>query len=169
MKEKYIITELHRNADVFKKLLNNVPEEIYLWRQNEKKWCMLGIICHLYDEEREDFRARVKLVLENPQLPANPINPVGWVTERKYIEQNYNTVLANFLNERNISVEWLNQLKDPIWGNVYTHPKIGDLSAKMFLINWLAHDYLHIRQIIKLKYDYLKEISGENLSYAGEW
>jgi hypothetical protein len=169
MKEKYIITELHRNADVFNNLLNNIPKEIYLWRQNEQKWCLLEIICHLHDEEREDFRARVKLVLETPERFANPINPVGWVTERKYIEQDYDKMFENFLHERNKSVEWLNQLNEPKWLNVYKHPQIGDLSAKMFLTNWLAHDYLHIRQIIKLKYDYLKEITGENLSYAGDW
>ena len=28
---------------------------------------------------------------------------------------------------------------------------------------------LHIRQITRLKYDYLKEISNENLRYAGNW
>jgi hypothetical protein len=39
----------------------------------------------------------------------------------------------------------------------------------MFLHNWLAHDYLHIRQIIRIKYDYLKKTSGEILLYAGEW
>ena len=39
----------------------------------------------------------------------------------------------------------------------------------MMLTNWLAHDYLHIRQIIKLKFDFLKDQSDEHLSYAGEW
>jgi hypothetical protein len=169
MNEKNIINELLRNANVFDKLLHNIPKEIYLWRQNEKKWCLLEIVCHLYDEEREDFRARVKLVLENPELPANPINPVGWVTERKYIEQNYDDMLNKFLIERKQSVDWLNGLKDAKWNNIHKHPQLGELSAKMFLTNWLAHDYLHMRQIIKLKYDYLKAITGEDLSYAGEW
>jgi hypothetical protein len=39
----------------------------------------------------------------------------------------------------------------------------------MIFANWLAHDYLHIRQILRLKYEYLKSISEEDLSYAGEW
>jgi hypothetical protein len=33
----------------------------------------------------------------------------------------------------------------------------------------MAHDLLHIRQITKLKYDYLKYLSGQGLSYAGDW
>ncbi len=43
------------------------------------------------------------------------------------------------------------------------------MTAKMFLSNWLAHDYLHIRQITKLKYDYLKQLTNEDLNYAGNW
>jgi hypothetical protein len=43
------------------------------------------------------------------------------------------------------------------------------MTAMLFLSNWLAHDYLHIRQIIKLKFDYLEKMTGEGLSYAGDW
>jgi uncharacterized protein YutE (UPF0331/DUF86 family) len=46
---------------------------------------------------------------------------------------------------------------------------LENLSAKMIFKNWLAHDYLHIRQIIRLKFEYLKGFTGENLSYAGDW
>ena len=169
MNEKYIIKELEQNCDIFKYLLYNIPKEKYFWKQNEKKWCLLEIICHLHDEECEDFRARVKYVLELPSEPPAPINPVGWVKERKYIEQDYNTMLTKFLNERKKSIAWLNQLNSPKWNNVYAHPELGELTAKMFLTNWLAHDYIHIRQIIKLKYDYLKQITNKNLDYAGEW
>ncbi|MEM6429633.1 MAG: hypothetical protein AAF708_10365 [Deinococcota bacterium] len=42
------------------------------------------------------------------------------------------------------------------------------MSAQFFLENWLAHDYLHMRQVVKLKYDYLTA-DGVNLIYAGTW
>jgi hypothetical protein len=129
----------------------------------------LEIVCHLYDEEREDFRARLKYVLEVPTEPFPPINPTGWVTERAYLKQDYAETLNNFLKERQQSVEWLQTLTSPKWDNAYDHPKFGSMSAKMFLSNWLAHDYLHVRQIIKLKFDYLKKLTGETLIYAGEW
>ena len=43
------------------------------------------------------------------------------------------------------------------------------MSAKLFLTNWLAHDYLHIRQIIRYQYHYLKESTAIDLGYAGNW
>jgi len=129
---------------------------------------LLKVVCHLYDEEREDFRARVRLTLENPGMPANPIDPVGWVTGRKYIEQDYNNVLQRFLLEKDNSIAWLTDLKNAKWDNVYKHPLLGDISAEMFLSSWLAHDYLHIKQITKNKYDYFKEVLGNKVFYAGE-
>ncbi|MCW3121172.1 MAG: DinB family protein [Flavipsychrobacter sp.] len=169
MNYNYIITNLQRNKAVFHSLLAGLTEEEYLWKQQPEKWCLLEIICHLYDEEREDFRARTKHTLETPELPMSPIDPVGWVKERKYLEQDYEAKLTSFLQERDNSIAWLKSLNDPNWDNTYHHPKLGALTAKMFLCNWLAHDHLHIRQITRLKYDHLKHLSGESLSYAGDW
>ena len=169
MNTKYIIEELTRNKIVFKDILEGLEKDVYLWKPNSEKWCVLEVACHLYDEEREDFRARVKLTLETPEMPANPIDPVRWVTTRKYIEQDYNNVLQRFLLERDNSIAWLSDLKNPKWNNIYRHPLLGDINAEIFLSSWLAHDYLHIKQITKIKYDYFKEMSGDKVGYAGEW
>lgn len=169
MSIKQIINVLSRNSSVFKELLTKLSEEEYLWKQNPEKWCLLEIICHLFDEEQEDFRTRTKIALETPELPLPKIDPVGWVKERKYIQQNFSEKLKDFLHERDQSIKWLNSLENPKWGNALIHPKLGKMTAKKFLLNWLAHDYLHIRQITRLKYDYLKYKSGEDLFYAGNW
>lgn len=169
MNYEKIILELDRNKNIFKELLTKIREEQHLWKPKPEKWCLLEIVCHLYDEEREDFRTRVKHVLETPDLPLPPIDPPGWVQERKYIQQNYTDTLSKFLQEREQSVKWLQTLTNPQWDNFYVHPKFGQMTAKMFLCNWLAHDYLHIRQILKLKFDYLKYLTDEKLTYAGVW
>jgi hypothetical protein len=169
MNHNKIIQELIRNKLVFNELLTGLTDKEFLWKQNSDKWCLLEIICHLYDEEREDFRTRTKQVLESPELPLPKIDPVGWVIERKYLQQNFSEKLKDFLSEREQSVKWLQSLKNPKWENAYNHPKLGKMTAKLILANWLAHDYLHIRQITKLKYDHLKSKSDEDLSYAGNW
>lgn len=149
--------------------MTGLTEEEYLWKSNFDKWCLLEIICHLYDEEREDFRARIRHVLETPTKPLPQFDPTEWVKERNYIDKNYTETIDKFLDERQKSIKWLNSLSNPEWENAYIHPKFGKMTAKMFLSNWLAHDYLHIRQIIKLKFDYLKGLSDETLNYAGDW
>ena len=165
----FVLKQLQKNKDVFHDLLKDIDEPMLFWKQSPDKWCLLEIVCHLYDEEREDFRFRTQWVLENPNKIPPPFNPVVWVSERKYIEQHYNEMLNNFLEERAKSIAWLKTLKAPNWEHSFEHPKLGTLTAKHFYNNWLAHDYLHLRQIIKLKFDYLKHVSGEDLSYAGAW
>ncbi len=164
-----IITELSRNKNVFKELLTELPKEQYLWKSNPEKWNLLEISCHLYDEEREDFRTRTKYVLESPELPLPTFDPVKWVEERAYSKQDFNSTIDKFIKERELSLEWLQSLKNPKWDNAYKHPRFGEMTAKMFLTNWLAHDYLHIRQIIALKFDYFKQLTHESMVYAGNW
>ncbi|NNJ82171.1 MAG: DinB family protein [Flavobacteriaceae bacterium] len=164
-----IIRELSRNRNVFKELLTGLKQEEYLWKSQPEKWCLLEVICHLHDEEREDFRTRTRLVLENPETPLPPIYPVGWVQERKYIEQDFENMLGNFLKEREMSVVWLKSLTSPKWDNAYQHPKFGPMTAKLYLSNWLAHDYMHIRQINRIRFEYLQQWTGEPLTYAGNW
>ncbi len=164
-----IITELARNKDVFSSFLSGLTQEQYLWKTHPEKWCLLEICCHLYDEEREDFRTRTKYVLETPDLPLPTFDPTKWVTERAYMQQDFESMLAKFLKERERSVEWLQSLSSPKWDNAYNHPKFGKMTAELFLTNWLAHDYLHMRQILTLKFDYLKQLTRESLTYAGNW
>jgi hypothetical protein len=119
----------------------------------------------------EDFRTRLQHVLFNPELPLPPIDPAGWVSRRCYMSQNYDLVVRAFLAERQHSLERLRSLDLPNlpWRQAYQHPKFGSLSAKMFFTNRLGHYYLHLRQITKLRFDYLRHLSGEQLHYAGDW
>jgi len=164
-----IIAQLEKNKTVFYDLLKNEKSDMISWKQSSEKWDLLHIVCHLYDEERDDFRFRVRWVLENSNEVPPQFNPLDWILERKYAEQDYNVKLEAFITEREQSIIWLKNLKDANWDNSFEHSKLGRLSAKYFLTNWLAHDYLHIRQILKLKFDYLHEQSGESLDYAGVW
>lgn len=169
MNKNYYIELLIRNREIFLNLLAGVSPEALLWKPNPSRWCMLEVLCHLVDEEREDFRTRLKKTLENPEAPFVPIDPTKWVTERNYIAQDSTKKLREFLHERDKSVFWLQSLSAPNWKNTTQHPTAGPLSAKKILINWLAHDYLHIRQITRLKYEYLKKSTNTDLSYAGQW
>ena len=164
-----IINELARNRSVFEALLRKTSPQAATWKPAPDKWSLLEVVCHLYDEEREDFRARVRHCIENPALPLPPIDPVGWVTSRNYIEQDYDEKLVSFLEERDSSIKWLRSLENPSWENIHVHPKLGEMSANKFLSNWLAHDHIHIRQINRIKYEFLNVKTEDSLNYAGNW
>ena len=169
MQSDQIIQQLANNAAVFKTLLKGVLKEQYLWKPSSDEWCSLEVICHLHDVEGEDFRDRVQRVLEQPNVPLPSIEPVDWVSHRKYMEQDYDQKLRAFLAERAQSVQWLRSLENPLWENTYQHNHFGPMSAHYLLTNWLAHDYLHFRQITRLKYQYLQHHTDHSLEYSGSW
>lgn len=169
LQPKDIAEKLAENKSVFKSLLQGVSQKEYSWKPSEDKWCILEVLCHLLDEEKEDFRTRCRQVLEEPEKKLPAIDPQGWVLKRQYISQDYNTVLDGFLKERSESLQWLDEHISSNWSNTYQHPKFGPMPARLFLHSWLAHDFLHIRQIVRLKYQYLEEYSEPPLRYAGKW
>lgn len=165
----HLIDQLARHRDVFRALFIGLAPEEITWKPTPEKWCALEIICHLYDEEREDFRARLSSTLEAPEQPWPKIDPPAWVSDRKYMEQDFSAMLENFLSERDNSLAWLRGLKDPAWSNAYVHPTVGPVSCDLLLTNWVAHDLHHIRQVNNLRYGYLASISTVPLDYAGKW
>jgi len=167
---EYIINKLTGNKPVFEHLLKNVSSKQIHWRPGENKWCFLEIVCHLIDEEREDFKQRLSFTLFKPKETWPPIDPKGWVKTREYMKQDFNSMVQQFMAERIHSIDWLHSLEDVNWDSEYIHPIIGKFTGDQILANWLAHDNLHIRQINRMNYQYLREISGNiNLEYAGVW
>lgn len=169
MKTDYIIEKLENNLEVFSSLLKSINKEEYLYRPYSEHWCLLEIVCHLVDIERDDFRIRVQTVLEAPFKHPPAIFPEEWIESRSYTEQDFNKKIEEFTKERIASIAFLKALENPNWSNYYEHPTLGNLNGALFLRNWLAHDYLHIRQITRIKYSYLQKMIRSDCDYAGKW
>lgn len=165
----YIIAQLEKNKSLFQNLLEGKTKEEYLWKVDAQKWCLLEIIGHLGDEEVLDFRTRFKTVIESPGKTPPAFDPELWVTEHKYLDQDYEHQLQKFLHERTLSIQYLKGLENPPLENFYNHASFGPLNGHFFLKNWLAHDYLHIKQITRLHYDYLGAQNAVPIAYAGKW
>jgi hypothetical protein len=168
MKTTEIIFQLNNNLKIFDTLFSVNSESEIKWKPFENKWCLLEIVCHLYDEEKEDFRPRLAKIL-NGDHNWDPIDPQGWVLSRNYMEKDFTEMLNKFLDERKRSVDWLKSLNINDWNIKAAHPKLGEFTAYQMLCCWLAHDFLHMRQILKLKYQLLESGPGKDmLRYAGD-
>ena len=161
---------LQENADVIAALVANVGEPQARWRPSPDAWSLLEVINHLADEEREDFRPRLDYLLHRPGEPWPPIDPAGWVTARKYNERALGPSLEAFLAERSASLDWLDDLVHPDWRRAEQHPVAGQFTAADMLSSWLAHDYLHIRQLNELHDQYhARQVAPARIDYAGDW
>jgi len=164
------LTRFSANAEAMAALARNISDAQARWKPAPEEWSVLEVICHLYDEEREDFRTRTRLTLENPEADWPPIDPVGWVTARGYNQREPQTSLEAFLQERQTSLKWLASLQNPNWASTHTHPRAGSMTAGDVLNAWVAHDHLHIRQLNQLHWQYLaRDVASLSLDYAGGW
>jgi len=151
-------------------LLSGLPAGAVRWKPPSGAWSILEIVCHLGDEEVEDFRARLRLVLDDPSRDWPKINPEGWAVERRYNERDMASSLDRFALERGASVAWLRSLPEPDWSLAASHPRLGLLRAGDLLASWAAHDALHLRQIAKRLHELASaDAPGFDTGYAGEW
>jgi hypothetical protein len=164
-----IATQMAQNAARIRALVQGVPETHARWKPDPESWSILEVVNHLLDEEREDFRVRVEYTLHHPGDPWPPIDPGGRVTERMYNEQDPALSLDAFLAEREASLDWLRALSAPDWGMAYAAPW-GAITAGDILAAWVAHDLLHMRQLVALHWAYTTEaLQPYSVEYAGQW
>jgi hypothetical protein len=79
-----LIQSLERFGGVLNAAVAGLSNDDTRWRPAEGAWSILEIVCHLADEEVEDFRARLRSTLEDPARPWAPIDPVGAAITRRY-------------------------------------------------------------------------------------
>lgn len=163
------IEHLAAQSQAVAALVADVAPNQARWKPTPDDWSILEVVNHLADEEREDFRTRVGLALSAPTSEWPPIDPQGWVTARRYNERELSPSLADYLAEREKSLAWLRGLAQPDWKSRVERPW-GSMTAGDLLAAWVAHDVLHLRQLVELRYAYLvEEAQPDSVGYAGEW
>jgi hypothetical protein len=169
----HLIASLERFAHILPALVRDVSAGDAKWKPADGAWSILEIVTHLCDEEVDDFRTRVRLMLESPEKDWPEIHPSRWAIERKYNEGDLRKAVDRFVREREASIAWLRSLKPPDvdWSIAHAHPTLGAIRAGDLLTSWAAHDALHLRQIAKRMYQMAQRDGGPEFSaaYAGEW
>lgn len=161
--------ELENSTEIIRALLAGISQEETQLKPAPGSWSILEVVCHLYDEEREDFREHLDFILHRQNEEWHRIDPDGWVIERKYNEQNFAEMQEKFFAERKQSLEWLGGLPDPNWETTYIS-EYGSVSAGEMFACWVAHDNLHIRQLVELRRSRVERITKPyDIQYAGDW
>jgi hypothetical protein len=165
-----IVRQLVANADAMTALVRPVSAEQGLWRPNTEAWSMKDVMEHVYNEERIDFRKHLKEMLNDPPQP--------WAKFRRediIPIKDCHQGLETFLQERRASLAWVRSLPDTDWKVTSQTPfgpggEMLTLSAGDVLVSWVAHDFLHIRQMNELLYAWtVRQASPFSVQYAGGW
>lgn len=165
----YYLERMSQQAAAIARLVESVDETQARWKPAQDEWSILEVINHLYDEEIEDFRIRLQLTLRDPEATWPPNDPIAKVTERAYNSRQLVPSLQNFLDERKVSLGWLHTLDEPEWDHEHRIVDVGSLRAGDLLASWVAHDLLHLRQLVELHFYYQRQFAEPySLEYAGD-
>lgn len=169
MNYEFLVTQLEQHPHGIEALTRGISPENARWKPNAESWSILEVVNHLFDEERRDFRVRLDIILHRPTEPFPHIDPPRWVVDEKYNERDLDSSLKNFLDERANSLRWLDGLGSVNWEASIIN-QFGTMSAGEMFSAWVAHDVLHLRQLVELHYVLVKEQAAPFiLEYAGEW
>lgn len=166
----HLIDSLAAAPATVRTLVNGLDDDELRWKPDARTWSIVEIIGHLYDEEVNDFRPRLQSTLDDPATPWPLNDPEQNVIDGGFQQQDADALLRQFERERQMSIAWLRSLRNPNFETAYNHPRVGPVRAGVLLASWPAHDLLHMRQIIKRRYQYLhRHIGDYETIYAGEW
>ena len=171
----WLIDRLDRFPDVVRALVGDYSHEDACWRPSVRDWSILEIVCHLADEDLDDFGTRLRLLLESPDSDWPLIDPTQAAKSRGYRDRELTSALREFAAVRRTKVEWLRTTVDADYSITARHPRLvhptfGGMQAGDLLAAWCAHDALHLRQLARRLHQLTDLHAGDHrVGYAGDW
>lgn len=164
----YCIEQLTANAAALKALTAGISPEQACWKPSPEAWSVLEVVNHLADEEREDFRPFAEWALGGPAKM--PHDSDTWILTRGYNARDLAASVADFLQERERSLAWLRGQTGTDWQTPVAYTYRPGFRAGDVLASWVAHDLLHQRHLVELRYKLAKAaLLPFDVQYAGDW
>jgi DinB superfamily len=138
--------ELARFSTLLELLVSELNEVTWRARPEPGEWAPVEIVCHLRDEEAEDFGVRVRVILDGGTRFA-PNDPERLAADRQYRQANPSEALAAFRTRRRTSLDLLASVAPDRLLGTAERPSGGRLSGLDLLASWVAHDRLHLQQL----------------------
>jgi hypothetical protein len=138
--------DLSRLPPILDALLAEMDDDLWRARPAPNEWSPLEIVCHLRDEEMEDFGARVRVVLEGGTAFV-PIDPERWAIDRRYRDDDPRGALESFARRRRENLLFLGTIEPARLAHAVALGRSGELSGLDLLAAWVTHDRLHVAQL----------------------
>ncbi len=162
--------QMEHQAEAIHALASGLTAEEIKWKPDPESWSVLEVLNHLVHEEVNDFRRYLEHIITLPNDPWPEFHPLENSADVEDPQQCLQERLASFQSEREKSLTWLGTLTDVDWDAEGDTPWGGKMSAGDMLASWLAHDILHLRQLVELRYALTAAACQPyGVDYAGEW
>jgi hypothetical protein len=157
---------LARTPGILRDLLSGVPDEWTRGSEGPHTWTIREILAHLINGEETDWIPRARHILTlGASKPFPPFDRTGGFAERR--ESSIDSLLADFTGARQHSLDALASLRltaDDL-AREGRHPEFGRVTLGQHLATWVAHDFTHVSQIVRVMASQYREAVGPWAAY----
>jgi hypothetical protein len=142
---------LERTPGVLRSLLEGLPNEWTRENEGAATWTVREVLAHLIHGENADWIPRVQHFMEwGVRKPFPPFDRTFGFAERR--EAPLRDLLDEFATTRRRSVASLTALglTSADLAREGSHPEFGRVTLGQHLATWVAHDFTHISQIVRV-------------------
>jgi hypothetical protein len=139
---------LQSNAAQIRAEMEALPDAALAWHPEDGEWCVKEVVGHIIEAERRGFAGRIRTLLEE----ASP-RFAGWDQEavaaaRGDCKRSPGEVLDEYLAQRESSVQLVAGLTEEQLDRSGEHERVGRLSIRDLMHEWIHHDRNHLRQLL---------------------
>ncbi len=127
--------------------LGALPEAVLRHHPAPGEWCAKEVLGHLIEAERRGFAGRIRTLLAEDRPTFVGWEPADVARERKDCERDVRELLVEFGALRDESADLVASLRAGDLTRGGDHPKVGVLTVRDLLNEWIHHDRNHVRQI----------------------
>ena len=118
------------------------------WHPAPGEWCVNECLGHLIEAEKRGFHGRIVRTLEQDHPFEPDWDQQGVARERKDCERMAMSLFMEFMGLRHVSVAMVKALRPDQLDRACTHKKVGELTVRGLLHEWVHHDRNHTKQIL---------------------
>lgn len=132
------------------------------------EWCVNEVVGHMIESDSRGFMGRIRRTLEQDRPHETPWDQIAVARERRDCERMIQSLFMEWVGQRHQAIEMVGALRDDQLGRECVHGKVGVLSVRDLLHEWVHHDRNHTAQILANVQSLVWPHMGNGQRFTGE-
>lgn len=138
------------------------------WHQAPGEWCANEVVGHIVEAEKRGFAGRIRLFLKEDHPKTQGWEQTEVAKARGDCERIADSLWMEFMGIRNDSIGLVRTLRPADLARGGTHPKVGELTVRDLIHEWVHHDRNHTKQLLSIAMERVWPHMGNSQLFRGE-
>lgn len=118
------------------------------WRPAPDEWSANECLGHIIEADRRGFAGRIRRILAEDGVTEQPWDQIAVAAARRDTERSVAAILDEFRSGRDEGIALVSGLGEGDLERFAVHARVGRVTVRNLLHEWVFHDRNHIRQML---------------------